>query len=87
MHDEFATFHRGLTAPAEDAASITPDDAADLPRPTRGLYVGTGGAARVSLVGGAEVVLVGLIAGVIYPLRIARVHATDTTASDLVGLY
>lgn len=74
------------TAPAADVFAITPSDAADLDRPTRALYVGTGGDLAIITVSGGEAVLVGVPGGSVLPLRIARIRATGTTAGALVGL-
>jgi hypothetical protein len=38
------------------------------------------------MVSGATVVFTGMQGGMIYPLRVARVLATGTTAAGLVGL-
>lgn len=76
----------GLDSPARDAAAITPSDATDLPRPCRSIYVGSAGNLQVTMVSGATVTLTGLLAGVVYPLRVQRVWATSTTAANLVAL-
>lgn len=86
MADLFASHQPGLTAPAASAAALTPTDAADLPRATRALYVGTAGDLHLRLTSGDEVTLTNAAAGMIYPLRITRVFATGTTAGALVGL-
>ena len=86
MPDAFADHAVGLTAPATRAEPITPDDAADLQRATRAFYVGQSGAVRLRTTGGDEVTLINLQGGVLYPIRAARVLATGTTASGLVGL-
>jgi len=50
--------------------------------------VGTAGDVAVVLVDDtATVTFVGLVAGSVYPLRIKQVNSTNTTASNLVGLY
>lgn len=72
---------------AANAASITPNDGADLATPTRGLYVGASGDVRVTMVGGQTLTFVGLAAGVVHPLRVKRVFATSTTASSIIGVY
>lgn len=73
-------------APVENAFSITPDDDNDLADDTRGLYVGVSGDVKLTLVGGTTVTLKALAAGVVHPLRVKRVHDTDTTATDIVGV-
>lgn len=76
----------GILTPARHAEAITPNDSADLTFETRALYVGGAGNAQVTLEGGDTVTLTGLLAGVVYPLRVTRVLAASTTATNLVGL-
>lgn len=75
-----------ITGPAEHAFPITPDDDTDLSQSARALYVGGTGAVAITLPSGAEVVLNGVVAGTILPVRVARVRQTGTTASHIVGL-
>ena len=86
MSDPFEHHAVGLTAPATDAQAIAPSDGTDLPVVTRAIFVGQSGNLRVVTAGGDTVVLANVLAGVIYPIRAARVLQTGTTASDLVGL-
>ncbi len=77
----------GLASPAAWAFDIGADDNADLPTVTRGLYVGTAGDVTVLFRNDdTPVTLRGLVAGMIYPIRIKRVYATGLTAGNLVGL-
>ena len=87
MTDSFKTFARSLTSPAENARAVELSDAEDLPRITRALYVGGAGDVAVRMAGGDVVTFANLQAGSLVPLRIARVMATGTTASALVGLW
>jgi hypothetical protein len=75
-----------LVIPAEHAFAITPQDGVNLPVPTRGVYVGTGGDLRVRMVDGGDVMFINLAAGIIHPLCIIQVWATGTTADDIRGL-
>lgn len=75
-----------LVVPAEHAWAITPQDGVDLEAPTRGVYVGEFGDLRVRMVDGGDIMFIGLVAGIIHPLRIIRVWATGTTAGDIRGL-
>ncbi len=86
MTDEFDGYATGLTSPARDATAIVPDDGADLPAATRALYVGGSGDLQVQMVSGQTATFVNMQAGVVYPLRVARVMATGTTATGLMGL-
>lgn len=72
-----------LTSPPIFAAPVTPDDATDLPFVARAIYVGTAGDLRVRTVEGDEVTYVNLSGTKV--LRVARVFATGTTASDIVA--
>lgn len=85
--DTFRTHGRSLTSPPENAAAIVPADAADLIYATRAVYVGGEGDLRVRMLGGATVTLVAVPAGALLPLRVSRVLATGTTASDLLGFW
>jgi len=87
--DDFGV-HNGLEAlsmPATKAIAITPSDSVDLAFATRAIYVGGNGNLRVDMQdGGAAVTFVGLVAGQVLPLRVSRIYATGTTATNLVGL-
>jgi hypothetical protein len=86
MPDEFARHETGLTAPARSAVAITPSDSLPLEQTTRAVYVGQAGALRVRMASDEVVTFSGLLAGVVYPFRLAQVMATGTTAGGLVGL-
>lgn len=77
----------GTTGPADYAAAVTPSDAVDLTKFARSLYIGTGGDLTVLMPDGASVLFKAVIGGTILPVRIRRVLATGTTASNLVALY
>ena len=87
MPDRFAEHARGLTAPAENAFAVTPNDGSDLAEVTRALYVGTGGNLAVVLAAGSDVTLLNVQSGTVLPIRCRRVKVTGTTASGLVGLF
>jgi len=86
MADDFASHETSLMSPAQDATAITPSDSLALPRATRGLYVGGAGDLRVQMISGEVVTFTGVLAGAYYPLRVAQVMATGTTATALIGL-
>ena len=68
---------------------ITPSDTADIVRADQPMAFYVGGAGDAVLVdnNGTVVTLVGLQAGLIYPIKnIKRINATGTTATNLVGL-
>ena len=72
-----------------DAAAVTPNDDADLPRaPCQGLWVSGGdGTITVVMAGGATVSYGGISDGSILPFRVDRVMATGTGATGIVALY
>lgn len=87
------TFKRPQHSPlnllgAMGAYSTTGDDSNDLTLDgtqtiARGLYVGTAGNIKVTFENGTAVTLLSLAAGVIHPMRIKRVWATDLTAAGV----
>jgi hypothetical protein len=87
MIDTFRKHGRSLTSPPEEAAAITPDDAAELGHATRAIWVGGGGDLRLRLLGGAVVTLAAVPAGSLLPLRARQVLADGTTATALVGFW
>lgn len=86
MLDDFSTFTDGLTSPATAAEAIVPDDVETLEFVTRAIYIGQGGDVNVVLKSGDTVLLRNMQASVFYPLRVAQVLATGTTATGIVGL-
>lgn len=86
ISDDFSEFTPGLSSPVFGGFDITPDDGTDLQGVTRAVILGTAGDLAVTLKNGDTITLPNLVAGVIYPFRIARVLATGTTASNIKGL-
>ncbi|MEH6674291.1 spike base protein, RCAP_Rcc01079 family [Sulfitobacter sp.] len=84
--DNFSDYTAGLTGPICGAFDVVPDDAADLAQVTRGFMVGGAGDVAVTLKSGDAITLVGLVAGVVYPFRVAQVRGTGTTATGIKGL-
>jgi hypothetical protein len=87
MTDTFKTFARSLTSPPEHAVEIAPSDTKILPHVTRALYVGGAGDVSLRMMSGAEVVLRGLQAGSLLPLRIDMVKSVGTSATGLIGFW
>jgi hypothetical protein len=54
---------------------------------TRALYVGGGGNLAVRLQDGTELTLANMPAGTLLPIRVTRILATGTTATEIVGLW
>ena len=76
------------STPADYAAAITPHDSTNLPIPARAVYVGTGGdITAIIAAGGNAVLFKNVPGGTILPVRVQRVNATATTATDMVALY
>lgn len=71
--------------PADRVVAITPSDATDLTG-VRGLYVGGEGDVSVRMVNAptTTVVIAGVAAGTILPIRVTRVMAA-TTATNITG--
>ena len=84
--NEFTSFGPGLDSPATNADAVIPADGADLGFVSRALYIGGGGDVRATMLGGQVVTFKALAAGSILPVRVARVMATGTTATHIVGL-
>ena len=82
----FATRARSALGPLTRAASITPDDAIDLPFESRAVMVAAAGDLAVTLTDGDTLVLPALRPGVIYPLAVTRVRASGSTTSGVVVL-
>ncbi len=72
------------TLVAGDAVAITPTDGAS--HNLVGIYVGTTGDVAVVTDRGTTVTFKTVPAGAIIPLAIRTVNATNTTASNIVGL-
>jgi len=86
MQDRYASYATGLESPVTHGFPITPNDTVPLPELTRAIYIGASGALSVEFASGAVVTLQGVAAGTVLPLRVARIHATATTADGIVGL-
>lgn len=87
MADKFSKHASGLESPAVSAFAITPDDNVDLAINTRAIYVGVGGDLVVILGDDSTAVTFKSVpSGMILPIRVRRVVATNTAASSLVGL-
>jgi hypothetical protein len=88
MADNFEEYKEGLDSPASNAAAVTPHDSTDLANTTRALFVGGAGNISVEMAGGqSAVVLTGVVAGTILPLRVTRVNSTSTTATNITAIW
>ncbi len=84
--DNFASNAEGTDSPASHAAVVTPSNTTDLSYVTRALIIGTSGDVKVTTKGGETVILPSVPAGIL-PLRVARVFATGTTATNISALW
>lgn len=74
--------------PPTNAAAVTPNNSADLASNSRGLMVAVAGNVKVDMVdSGTAIVLTGLAVGVMYPICVKRVYATDTTATGITVFW
>jgi len=85
--DRFSAATAGLGSPADDGAAVTPNDGADLAFVTKGLFVGGAGNLAVTTAQGNALTFTGLLAGTLLPIRVSRVKATGTTATNIVALF
>lgn len=84
--DTFKGFTPSMGDPITAAVAITPSDSTDLLQMTRALYIGTAGNVRVTLAGGDVIDFAALAVGW-HPLRVMRIHATATSASNIIGCW
>lgn len=86
LTDAFKDYTTTLSDPIANAAALAPDDTSDLSHLTRALYIGVAGDVRVTL-GGGDVVTFAAMSSGWHPIRAARLHATGTTATHIIGCY
>ena len=77
----------GIADPFTDAVAVTPNDSTDIARISRGLYIGGSGDVAVITKDGTTTTLVNALAGTYLPIRVSRVLATGTTATNIVAMY
>jgi hypothetical protein len=71
---------------ADKGWTITPDNDNDISAVTRCLYIGGEGTVVVILEDDTEAITVeGLAVGIFHPMRVRRVLATGTTATNIIG--
>ncbi len=83
MADTFDSRALPITAPPSNAEPVIPSDTTDLAFITRALFVGTTGNIRVLTHAGQDVTYKNVTGTKV--LRVARVFATGTTATDIVA--
>lgn len=78
---------QSITQPASKAFAISPHNSNELPFITRGIYVGVGGDIVAILAeDSTAVTFKNAVAGTVIPVRAKIVQATNTTATNLLGL-
>lgn len=83
--DDFKNRVSGLDSPGYSGANLAPDDNSDLAKVTRALWIGGAGDLSVILASGDAVTFNNASSWM--PLRIKKLNATGTTASDIVGVW
>ena len=75
---------------AKNGFSVTPDDSNDISNVSNGIYLGGEGDLQVTLENMEDeesITFTGMKAGIFYHLRVKRVWATNTTATDIIAVY
>ena len=76
-----------LAGPHDLMAAVTPSDTTDLANVTRGVYVGGAGDLTVINAAGVTITFKAVPVGTLLPIRVSRIKATLTTASNLIALW
>lgn len=86
--DNFPDSSPSRQDPALNSFAITPSDSVVLPYITRAIYIGVGGDVSLILTKDNSAVLFkNVVAGSLLPLRVKQVMNTNTTATNIVGVY
>jgi len=74
--------------PFVNAAVVALSDTTDLPYVTMALWVGTGGDVAVIFSGAPSGITIHAVpSGTLLPIRVSRVAATGTSASNIIALW
>ena len=88
MSEQTTRAKETMESPGRNFFAVTPSDVTDFDFQTRALWVGGGGNIAVLGVGDTAVVtIVAVPAGTLLPFRCTRVNSTNTTATDIVGIF
>lgn len=88
MADMFYEASPGFAGPTTNAFAITPSDDAFFSQPTREIYVGGAGDLKVVMLKtDTAVTFKAVPVGTTLRIRVRKVLATGTTATQLLGLY
>ena len=86
MPDRFQTASPSLSGPAAHGFAVTPSDSALLAETTRALYVGSAGNLVVVMASGSTITFTAIPSGTVLPVRVSKIMATGTSATDILGL-
>lgn len=86
MADRFQNSSPSIAGPASHGFAVAPSDSSLLSETTRGVYVGTGGNIAALLLSGASVTFTSVPSGALLPVRLTKIMATGTSASNIVAL-
>lgn len=87
MADLHQTVQPAAEGPYHFGAAVTPNDGSDLTNFAAALFVGGAGNVKVDMVGGSTLTLTGVVAGSVLRIRVKRVYATGTTATNIAALW
>ena len=73
--------------PADNAVAVTPSDSTNLTNTARALYIGGAGNVKVDTAGGDTVTFNSVASGSVLPVRVKRVYATGTSATNIISVY
>lgn len=83
--EQFPYAQGSVSASADDCAPVTPSDTDDLPFICKALYVGTAGNLSIVTKAGNTVILTNVVG--LLPIRVKRVTAANTTATNISALF
>jgi hypothetical protein len=85
--DQQSGITEGMMGPADNQVAVTPSDSTDLAYISRALFIGGAGNIVVTPSSGQANITYTVPAGMILPIRVSRVLATGTTATNIVSWY
>jgi hypothetical protein len=86
--DNFTNYIPGLDSPGQHAVAVTPNDGADIGSvASRALWIGVSGDVSIDVVGGETAVVFKNVPIGWLQMRVTRVRATNTTATNIVAVY
>jgi hypothetical protein len=86
LTDALWGFQKHVLGPGTSFAAITPHASTDIAL-TRAVYVGVGGDIAAVGADNLAVIFKGVPTGTLLPIRVRRINAVNTTATDMVAVY